>query len=479
MKSIMRYIFTLLLLCMQILCFAATIDESDLYKIGLPLLTITTTDGTEPQGYPVYPPEGCVGVGLAGNEYVSGRLVITLGDSVLYDSGEYMNKVSGMQIRQRGNTSSLWNKKPYKIKLSKKADLLFRGDSKYKDKDWLLLREGTTLNVPVGFKVSELVGQRWTPKYSYVNLVINNDYKGCYVLTESIEVEEGRCDISDTGFIVEDDAYWWNEDVSFKGSILPYQMGYTFKSPDYDDISARTFENITNYIYDVENALVNGECIYEYIDVTSFAAWLLGHDILGTSDAAGSNRYLVKYDFFEDNPTSSLLEMGPLWDFDDIFKREDMWSQQHSGNYKFYYKYLLEDKWFLENYCLLWETLSATLYDNMMDYVYNLRDSIGPEIDASRELDDRRWGRSKPSNSVAADAEYISSWFGKRVLWINNEIFSWDFSSVADIVNDFRDKNFDVYKINGQLYMNNVTPEQLKGLPKGIYVYGGKKIIVY
>ena len=144
------------------------------------------------------------------------------------------------------------------------------------------------------------------------------------------------------------------------------------------------------------------------------------------------------------------------------FKREDMWSQQHSGNYKFYYKYLLEDKWILENYCLLWETLSATLYDNMMDYVYNLRESIGSEIDASRELDDRRWGRSKPSNSVAADAEYISSWFGKRVLWINNEIFSWDFSSVADIVNDFRDKNFDVYKINGQLYMNNVTPEQLR-----------------
>ena len=62
------------------------------------------------------------------------------------------------------------------------------------------------------------------------------------------------------------------------------------------------------------------------------------------------------------------------------FKREDMWSQQHSGNYKFYYKYLLEDKWILENYCLLWETLSATLYDNMMDYVYNLRDSIGLKL---------------------------------------------------------------------------------------------------
>lgn len=479
MKNIIRFVAIIISLSCPICSMAATEEPYDtLRTLKIPLLTITTVDGAEPQGFPIYPPEGCVGVGLTGNEYVQGRLVITLGDSVLYDSGEYMNNKSGMQIRQRGNTSALWNKKPYKINLAKKADLLFREDEKYRDKDWILLREGLTMNVPVGFKVSELVGQRWTPQYSYVNLIINNDYKGCYILTEAIEVEEGRCNIANTGFIIEDDAYWWNETVSFQGNLLPPQMGYTFKSPAPDDITTPTYNRIKNYISEVESALLNEEQIYDYIDTRSFAAWLLGHDILGTLDAAGSNRYLVKHDYIVGDHTSTLLEMGPLWDFDDSYKREGMWSQQHSGNYKFYYKYLLDDSKFTDEYKDIWYNISSTLYSDMVDFCSNFRDSIGTDIDISRQLDDERWGRVIPTKTVEEDVEFVSAWFGSRVTWINNEIHT--VTGVDDIVveENISKQTTDVYLLNGFLYMNNATPEQLEQLPAGIYIAGGRKLVI-
>ena len=53
------------------------------------------------------------------------------------------------------------------------------------------------------------------------------------------------------------------------------------------------------------------------IDVESFARWMLAHDILGNTDGAGSNIFITKYD----NTETSLIKMGPLWDFDVIMRR--------------------------------------------------------------------------------------------------------------------------------------------------------------
>ncbi len=450
--------------------------DSVLYKINIPLFVITTENGEEPPGYAVYPPEGCVGVGLAGNDYVAGTLVVTLGDSVLYDSGEYEKNVSGMRIRQRGNSSALYGKKPYKINLSQKADMLFRNEERFKERDWLLLRSGHTINTPVGFEVSKFVGQRWTPCYSFANLVINGDYKGLYILVEPVEIAEGRCQLSDSGFIIEDDCYWWNEDKYFQGEILPYPTGYSFKSPSPEDISLQTYVNISDYILEVEQALVTGEHISEYIDMGSFAAWLLAHDLLGTLDAGGSNRFLVKYDYIEDNKTSTPLEMGPIWDFDDIFQREGDWAQQHSGNYKFYYKYLLENKTFIEEYMNLWDSLSPSLFNYIMDFIYEVQDSIGDAIDASRKLEDERWNRIVPSNTIDDDVALLSYWFNAKVQWMNDNIHTLRIENVKD--NSPLAGIHDVYLPVGRLFKKAVSAEELHLLPRGLYIVSGNKISV-
>lgn len=176
--------------------------------MNVPCLVVSTIDEKEPTAEWAYAPEGYSGRTLTGNEYVRGRMAFFVNDSVWYDSGEYLAGASGVRIKLRGNTSALWNKKSYKIKLSKKNDLFFRDDKKYKSKDWILLNcPKIDLNTIVGFKISELLGMEWTPKSQFVNLIVNGDYKGLYVLVEAIDKDAGRINISNNGFILEDDPY--------------------------------------------------------------------------------------------------------------------------------------------------------------------------------------------------------------------------------------------------------------------------------
>ena len=87
-----------------------------------------------------------------------------------------------MRIKIRGNsTGAAAGQKPYKIKLSKKFDLLCRGDKAYKEKDWNLLKistwntglqnEESNLLTALGFILSRTVGMEWVPEYTFVNLV--------------------------------------------------------------------------------------------------------------------------------------------------------------------------------------------------------------------------------------------------------------------------------------------------------------------
>ena len=64
-------------------------------------------------------------------------------------------------------------------------------------------------------------------------------------------------------------------------------MKYTFKYPDPDEITADQYSYVQESISSVEKSLYNGT--YDnFMDVESFARWLLAHDILGSHDAAGS-----------------------------------------------------------------------------------------------------------------------------------------------------------------------------------------------
>ncbi len=470
MYSVNRYliIFFLSFLCQTIVAqqlssYAEDEIESSLQELDLPVIEIWTVDGKEPTGEHVEAPSGCWGITLINNEHVYGRMKIFRNGELLYDS-----KDLGMKFKLRGNTSSMGEKQPYKVKLSKKADLLFRNNDIYKDKDWALIRvyNGLLARAFTGLKIGESVGLEWEPQWEYVNLVINGEYRGDYLLMETVEREKGRIDIDKTGYLIEDDAYWWNEDVYFKGNMLVNAAGFTFKYPDVEDLNDSIISNIRNFILDFESALINKADISDYINIQNWAAWLLAQDILGQKDSAGTNRYIYKKDFDESNPFSSQLEMGPLWDFDGSLVRSERWADIHNVNYSFYYSELLKRKDFCDLYVSLWNSIKDTLLFELAQYYDTLISSKGEGIAMGRILNSMKYP-SDSATSLQEELDSAYSWMEKRVAWINGQLNSTEIDEISE-----DNSRSVIYNVYGQrLY-------EYEKLERGIYIINGVKVYV-
>ena len=445
--------------------FKSNID-SLLNAARLPVLWMTTVDGNEPKGESVYPPEGAWGVGLSGNEYVGGRLVMTIDGKEVYDSGEYVSGgKTGARIKIRGNTSAMQIKKPYKIKLSSKSDLLFRGKEA---KEWVLLtaHEIKCIKTITGLIVGEYCGMEWQPGFEFVNVVINGDYKGFYILTDAIEKGVNRCNIANSGFLIEDDAYWWNENVYFKGNLLPFPVGYTFKYPDADDLTDAQLSQIQGYILDFESLLQNKGDIGSMIDIPSWAAWLLAHDILGSGDSGGTNRFLYKYDYDALNPTSTLLKMGILWDFDAAFKKADTFCSIHNVDYSFYFPYLLENAAFIDEYKRKWSEIRSDCHIAVMSRINEVLDNKIEGIDISRKLDRERWGYI--FTPIEDDVKIVDEWFIHRLAWLDENIEN--ITGIDEPVEYYDGAKNSIHTVDGISIEKITNP--------GVYIINGKKVLI-
>ncbi|MBO5548283.1 MAG: CotH kinase family protein [Prevotella sp.] len=413
-----RFLFLLVLALISIKDVNAITDEEkqQLIETGLPLVVVETVDHEEPTYEIAVAPPGCLGQSIKNATKVPGRLTIIKGEEAAYDSGDYEKGVSGITIKVRGNWSANLQNHPYKIKLQKKDDLLCRGDKRYKDKNWVLLRV-PNLNTLIGFKINEMLGLQWTPCYQYVNVVLNGDYRGVYMLTESVE-RNADCRLNvdkNTGYVAELDAYWWNEDLSVESSFVG-NANYTFKYPDSEDITEEQLSYFQESVHKMEASLVDGTYT-DYIDVESFANWMLAHDILGDVDPAGSNIFITKYD----NSSDTKFLMGPLWDYDCIMESEE-WAYVHYMSY--YFPRLFESKngTFRKTYTKRWKEIKDTLFDSLFKYFVQFSQSAeGKALKAAIPYHNNRWEKYQ-LKSVTAYLKSAQSYFKTRKSWLEENI---------------------------------------------------------
>lgn len=391
------------------------------------MVEISTVNMKEPTADPVDAPEGLWGGTITNAIKVPGRIRMWMPDgSLAFDSGDYSSD-SGMTIKIRGNWSGRRPKCGYKIKLQQKSDLLCRNsDEGYKDKDWLLLSEEiVSLNTPVGRMINKLAGLPWTPAYRQVNVIFNQDYRGVYMLSESVKRNPvGRLNVDKaSGYIVELDAYWWNEPVYLKSNLYQQKQQYTLKYPEDDKVTQEQLKLLQAMLNSMETS-VKADNYTDWIDCESLARWLIAHDLLGTSDFAGSNIFLLKYD----SSPFTKFQMGNLWDFDTVFRTRDEWATAHYTMHFYpYYLFGSSNPAFAETYCRVWEECGNHIVDSVIDW---LRDYVDTEeavaLNRSRVASHLRWGNSEKTRngilSVEADVADAIEWFTSRKTWMDNAV---------------------------------------------------------
>lgn len=235
-------------------------------------------------------------------------------------------------IRGRGNSTWTTSKKPYKFKLDKKADLFNMG----KNKHWVLLADyydPSHIRNKITYYMGEKFGLAFTPKCVYVDVVMNGEYYGSYLLAEQIRLDSNRVDLDDLESISDFRAIDPADKSTITGGYLlsmsPYsdkgekvfstQRGNEFliESPsileyDEDEKYQPACEYITKYMQDTENAIYSNDRsrIESLMDIQKSIDywWFQEFSMNGDGFISGST-YLYK-------PRDSKLVWGPLWDFD-------------------------------------------------------------------------------------------------------------------------------------------------------------------
>ena len=178
--------------------------------------------------------------------YVKANMVIKEKGNVLSENR--------LRIKGRGNATWTYPKKPYKLKLDNKANILDMGE----DKDWVLLSnycDKTLLRTGIAFKLSQLMNFPWTVKDRFVEVVLNGEYLGNYQLVEGIKQDSKRVDIPKDGYLFERDGYYLQEPRYFASSR---GYGYSFKNPDpEEDLTDEQWNYIKNYMDEFESVLAS------------------------------------------------------------------------------------------------------------------------------------------------------------------------------------------------------------------------------
>ncbi|MBD5257661.1 MAG: hypothetical protein HDS52_03085 [Barnesiella sp.] len=241
-----------------------------------------------------------------------------------------------LQIKARGNyTRTAFAKKPFKLKLDKKQNLLNMNINGKSSKHWAILahaddNKGYLRNF-TGFALGERIGLPWTPRQQPVEVVINGDYRGLYFLTESIRVGDGRVPVEELddnvddpalvsgGYIVELDNYDEDDDAQIrmeeKGQADQFKdmLRITFDTPEEYSALQRRF--IADQFTAINDAIGDdNDAMWTYLDIDDAARYYIVEEIISHTESYHGSTYL-----FRDRGEGRKWHFSPLWDCGNAF----------------------------------------------------------------------------------------------------------------------------------------------------------------
>ncbi|MFA7272471.1 MAG: CotH kinase family protein [Crocinitomicaceae bacterium] len=374
---------------------------------------------------------------------------------------EYNGKIG---IEYRGNYSLILPQKPFSIELrdsvGNSIDSSLLGMPA--ENDWLLIanyNDKSFARNALPYTLFDEMGH-YSVRYRHVDVILDGEYKGIYLLTEKIKRDAGRVDIPKLdsneisgldvtgGYIIKTD--YWNNSDSWQSNYSPsgfpgLDVHFVYYYPKPDEIVAEQKTYIQNFMNDFETALYSTsfkdslEGYRKYIHVNSFIDYFIINELARNVDGFKKSRFFYKT---KDNADGSYgkLKAGPVWDFDWAFK--DMWAGSEDGSGFMYmnipggvncpgwYIRLMEDSTFAnELHCRYAELRNSILSET---YLYQFIDSISSQIAQSQDAHFLVWGNlgvptgtfevQPPSLTYTEEITKLKSWLNRRLTWLDSNM---------------------------------------------------------
>lgn len=372
-------------------------------------------------------------------------------------SGAEFNHFHGrIAIEIRGSSSQMFPKKSYGFELrdAQGQDMDFPLLDMPEEEDWILYAPYTDKTLIRNVLTYTLAGQlgHYTPRCRFVELFVNYQYEGVYVLMEKIKRDKHRVDIARLrpedvegdeltgGYIVKIDKTtgssgggWYSKYPNAHNRYTHYQHEY----PDFDEIQPAQHAYIQNYIDDFEEAVYNGEFdpvtgYQQYIDIASFVDYVIINEITKNVDGYRLSTFLYK-------DKNEKLNAGPLWDFNLAYGNanyanawetfglqaytdmgDDYWQNP------FWWGRLLGDRHFTQALRCRWEELveEELSLERIMHVTDSLVDLLDKPIDRNYQrwsvMGDWIWPNYFVGHDYNSEVNWMKDWIIERMRTLDN-----------------------------------------------------------
>ena len=378
------------------------------------------------------------------------------------DPRNHYNGLAGIEVR--GQSSQGFPMKSYDVELWN-SDSTENKVSLFgfpKESDFALYAPYTDKTLMRNFLAYTFTREmgRWAARCRYVELVVDDDYKGIYVFMEKIKRDSSRVNIAKLGpnenngdaltggYIVSIDkgANAWYSSVPPMQSTNGQRIRYSYVYPKIDSITLPQRNYIKSYVDSFEQAL--GSANYQnpqwgwrrHADEASFIDYFIVNELAKNVDGYRISTYLYK----DKQTRGGKLFAGPVWDYDLAFYNANYcrgsdtvgWAWQFNGvcpgdfsQVPFWWNQFQSDTTFQANFRCRWKQLRATSLSDLR--INQLLDSVVSLTEEARMRHFLRWpvlGQYIWPNvqpvpvSYSGEIQQLRNWFAGRVAWIDRNL---------------------------------------------------------
>ena len=386
----------------------------------------------------------------------------------LIDPPAYSGEI-GIEIR--GNYSATFPQVSYGLEIRDSVGLALDTTilGMPAEHDWQLI---TNYN-DKAFSRNTLAGElfrklgNYAPRSRFCEVVIDGDYKGIYLLSESIKRDKNRVHISKLdsseitipnvtgGYIIKND-YWTSSD-SWQSNFSPpgypsadVHLVYHYPKPDEIQPAQKTY--IQGFIDQFETALYSPTFsdpitgFRQYADETSFIDYFIINELSRNYDGFMHSFYFNKD---KDGASPKKLKCGPVWDFDWAFNNISVsnctdfaatdgsgWAHlindcsAHSVNSVGWHIRMLQDNAFRDLLRCRWYQSRQTFLDTVQ--VFHHIDSVATYLNEAQGRHYTRWGHITNDiggchqlpipGTFAGHVTQMKDWISMRMAWLDNNM---------------------------------------------------------
>ena len=365
---------------------------------AIPELTITTTDPS-------------IAEIPSKDYYLEGTLAVN-------GRGGYEDYTGKTEVKGRGNSTWGYPKKPYRLKLNKKAEICGLG----KAKNYVLLAnhlDPTLMLNSVAFKIGRLLELPFTNHAIPVDVVLNGIYKGSYLLTEQIEVKENRVDLDENNSVMWELDSYWDDEPKFKSTA--FNLPVMVKDPD---LTTEQFEywkkDFNAFTTQFAKEPLEGNSYVDMIDIESVAKFLITFNLVHNMEINHPKSVFLHKE------GNGKYVMGPIWDFDWAYDYEG--TSNHFGRYNTplfsssmngvgtaFFQRFLQDSRVKAIYKRTWQDFKNNKLDALLQYVDDYAVMLKPSVERNSEL----WENTR---SFDTKVKELKMWLRNRADYIDSEV---------------------------------------------------------